>query len=66
MKSVSSGKTKGSYYRNLRKTKKKNKNKKYAKFPKHLKKQKKTISKISRDELETIISTPINSPMSDE
>ena len=66
MKSVSSGKTKGSYSRNLRKKKKKNKKKKYVKFPKHLKKQKKAISEISQDELETIISTPINSPMSDE
>ena len=72
MKNVSSGKTRGSHphrrrkNKNKNKKKKKNKNKKYVKFPKHLKKQKKTISKISRDELETIISTPINSPMSDE
>ena len=66
MKSVSSGKTKGSYSRNLRKKKKKNKNKKYVKFPKRLKEQRKTISEQSQDELEPIISTPINSPMSDE
>ena len=66
MKSVSSGKTRGSHPHHRKINKNKNKNKKYVKFPKHLKKQKKTISKISRDELETIISTPINSPMSDE
>ena len=66
MKSVSSGKTRGSHTNHRRKNKNKNKKKKYVKFPKHLKKQKKAISEISQDELETIISTPINSPMSDE
>ena len=64
MKSVSSGKTKGSHPRHRRK--KKNKKKKYVKFPKRLKKQRKTVSEQSQDELEPIISTPINSPMSDE
>ena len=53
-----------------RKRKKKNKNnnkkKKYVKFPKRLEKLKKTVSEQSQDELEPIISTPINSPMSDE
>jgi len=44
----------------------KNKKKKYVKFPKRLEKQKKTVSEQSQDELEPIISTPINSPMSDE
>ena len=62
MKSVSSGKTRGSHSRH----RKKNKKKKYVKFPKRLKKQRKTVSEQSQDELETIISTPINSPMSDE
>ena len=64
MKSVSSGKTRGSHPRHRRK--KKNKKKKYVKFPKRLKKQRKTVSEQSQDELEPIISTPINSPMSDE
>ena len=64
MKSVSSGKTKGSHPYHRRKKKKKKK--KYVKFPKHLYKQRKTISEQSQDELEPIISTPINSPMSDE
>ena len=64
MKSVSSGKTRGSHSRHRRK--KKNKKKKYVKFPKRLEKQRKTVSKQSQDELEPIISTPINSPMSDE
>ena len=64
MKSVSSGKTRGSYPHHRRK--KKNKKKKYVKFPKHLEKQGKTVSEQSQDELEPIISTPINSPMSDE
>ena len=64
MKSVSSGKTRGSYPHHRRK--KKNKKKKYVKFPKRLEKQKKTVSEQSQDELEPIISTPINSPMSDE
>ena len=64
MKSVSSGKTRGSHPHHRRK--KKNKKKKYVKFPKHLEKQRKTVSEQSQDELEPIISTPINSPMSDE
>ena len=64
MKSVSSGKTRGSHSRHRKK--KKNKKKKYMKFPKRLEKQKKTVSEQSQDELEPIISTPINSPMSDE
>ena len=62
MKSVSSGKTRGSHPYHRRKKKKK----KYVKFPKRLEKQRKTVSKQSQDELEPIISTPINSPMSDE
>ena len=66
MKSVSSGKTIGSYPHHQRKNKKKNKNKKYVKFPKRLGKQIKTVSEQSQNELEPIISTPINSPMSDE
>jgi len=65
MKSVSSGKTRGSHPHHRRK-KKKNKKKKYVKFPKRLEKQRKTVSEQSQDELEPIISTPINSPMSDE
>ena len=64
MKSVSSGKTRGTHPQHRRK--KKNKKKKYVKFPKRLEKQGKTVSKQSQDELEPIISTPINSPMSDE
>ena len=64
MRSVSSGKTRGSHPRHRRKKKKKNK--KYVKFPKRLEKQRKTVSEQSQDELEPIISTPINSPMSDE
>ena len=59
MKSVSSGKTRGSHPHHRRK--KKNKKKKYVKFPKRLEKQRKTVSEQSQDELE-----PINSPMSDE
>ena len=66
MKSVSSGKTRGSHPHHRRKNKNKNKNKKYVKFTKPLNKQRKTISEKSQDELESIISTPINSPMSDE
>ena len=68
MKSVSSGKTRGSHSHHRRKKKKKNKNKKkkYVKFPKRLEKQGKTVSEQSQDELEPIISTSINSPMSDE
>jgi len=64
MKSVSSGKTRGSHPHHRRK--KKNKKKKYVKFPKRLKKLKKTVSEQSQDELEPIISAPINSPMSDD
>ena len=64
MKSVSSGKTRGSHPHHRRKNK--NKKKKYVKFPKRLEKQIKTVSEQSQDELEPIISTPINSPMSDE
>ena len=66
MKSVSSGKTKGSHPHHRKKKKKKNKKKKYVKFPKRLKRQKKTVSEQLQDELEPIISAPINSPMSDE
>jgi len=68
MKSVSSGKTRGSHPRHQRKggKKKKKKKKKYVKFPKRLEKQRKTVLEQSQDELEPIISTPINSPMSDE
>jgi hypothetical protein len=65
MKSVSSGKTRGSHPRHRRK-KKKNKKKKYVKFPKRLEQHRKTVLEQSQDELEPIISTPINSPMSDE
>ena len=66
MKSVSSGKTRGSYSLHRRKKKKKNKKKKYVKFPKRLEKQRKTVSRQSQNELEPIISIPINCPMSDE
>ena len=66
MKSISSGKTRGSHPRHRRKKEKKNKKKKYVKFPKRLDKQIKTVSERSQDELEPIISTPINSPMSEE
>jgi len=61
MKSVSSGKTRGSHPHHRRKKKKK-----YVKFPKRFEKQRKTVPEQSQDELEPIISTPINSPMSDE
>ena len=64
MKSVSSGKTRGGHPHHRKK--KKNKKKKYVKFPKRLDKQIKTVSERSQDELEPIISTPINSPMSEE
>ena len=64
MKSVSSGKTRGSHPQHRRK--KKHKKKKYVKFPKRLNEQRKIVSGQSQDELEPIISTPINSPMSDE
>jgi len=63
MKSVSSGKTRGSHPHHRRK---KNKKKKYVKFPKRLEKQRKKVSEQSQGELEPIISTPTNSPMSDE
>ena len=66
MKKVSSGKTRGSYPHHRRKKGKKKKKKKYVKFPKRLNQQRKTVSEQSQDELEPIISTPINSPMSDE
>ena len=66
MKSVSSGKTKGSHPHHRRKKKNKNKKKKYVKFSKRLEKRKKTVSEQLQDELEPIISAPINSPMSDE
>ena len=66
MKSVSSGKTRGSHPHHRRKNKKKKKKKKYVKFPKRLEQQGKTVSEQSQDELEPIISTPINSPMSDK
>ena len=45
---------------------KKNTKKKYEKFPKRLKKKIKVVPIQSHNELESIISTPINSPMSDE
>ena len=64
MKSVSSGKTRGSHPHHRRKKKKKKK--KYVKFLKRLEKQKKTVSEQLQNELEPIISAPINSPMSDE
>ena len=64
MKNVSSGKTRGSHPHHRRR--KKNKKKKCVKFPKRLEKQKKTVSEQLQDELEPIISTPINSLMSDE
>ena len=68
MKSISSGKTKGSHphHRRKRKKKKINKKKKYTKSLKRFKKLIKTASEQSQDELEPIISTPIISPMSDE
>ena len=64
MKSISSGRTRRHHKKHKRT--KKNTKKKYVKFPKRLKKQKKTLSEQSHDKLEPIISTPINSPMSDE
>ena len=66
MKSISSGKTKGSHPQHRRKKKKINKKKKYTKSLKRFKKLIKTASEQSQDELEPIISTPISSPMSDE
>ena len=64
MKSVSSGKTRGSRSRHRRKKKKKKK--KYVKFPKRLEKQRKPVSRQSQNELEPTISIPISCPMSDE
>ena len=64
MKSVSSGKTRGSHSRH--RIKKKKKKKKYVKFPKRLEKQRKPVSRQSQNELEPIISIPISCPMSDE
>ena len=64
MKSISSGRTRKRHKKHKRT--KKNTKKKYVKFPKRLKKQRKTLSEQSHDKLEPIISTPINSPMSDE
>ena len=66
MKNVSSGKTRGSHPHRRRKNKNKKKKKKYVKFPKRLEKQRKTVSEQSQGELEPVISTPFNSPMSDE
>ena len=66
MKSVSSGKTRGSYPHHRKKNKKKNKKKKYVKFTKRLEKQIKTVSEQSQDELAPIISTSITRAMSDE
>ena len=66
MKSVSSGKTRGSHPHHRRKNKNKKKKKKYVKFPKRLEQHRKTVSEQSQDELEPIISTLINSPMYDE
>ena len=66
MKSVSSGKTRVSHSHHRRKKGKEEKKKKYVKFPKRLKKKRQTILGQSQDENEPIISTPINSPMSDE
>ena len=52
---------------NIEEKRKRNiKKKKYVKFPKRLNEQRKTVSEQSQDELEPIIPTPINSPMSDE
>ena len=64
MKSISSGRTRSRHKKHKRT--KKNTKKKYVKFPIRLKKQRKMLSDQSHDELEPIISTPINSPMSDE
>ena len=66
MKSVSSGKTRGSHPYHRRKNENKKKKKKYVKFPKRLVKRRKTVSEQLQGELEPIASTPINSPMSDE
>ena len=61
MKSVSSGKTRGSNPQHRGKKKKK-----YVKFPKRSRKQRKTASQQSQVLQESATSTPINSPMSDE
>ena len=50
MKSVSSGKTRGSHPRRRSKKKKKIKKKKYVKFPKRFEKQKQTVSEQLQDE----------------
>ena len=50
MKSVSSGKTRGSHPHHRRKKKKKDKKKKNVKFPKRLKGKRKTVSEQSQDE----------------
>ena len=63
MKVTSSGKTRR---RHLYGRNKKKKKKKYVKFPKRLEKQRKPVSRQSQNELEPIISIPINCPMSDE
>ena len=55
MKSVSSGKTRGSHPHHRRTKGKKKKKKKYVKFPKRLKEQRKTVSEQSQDELKPII-----------
>ena len=64
MKSISSGRTRRHHKKHKRT--KKNTKKKYVKFSKRLKKQRKTLLEQSHEELEPVISTPINSPMSDE
>ena len=64
MKSISSGRTRRRHKKHKRT--KKNTKEKYVKFPKRLKKESKMLSEQSHDELEPIVSTPINSPMSDE
>ena len=64
MKSISSGRTRRRHKKHKRT--KKNTKKKYVKFPKHLEKQRKPVSRQSQNELELIISIPINCPMSDE
>ena len=66
MKSLSSGKTRGTHPHYRKKKGKKSKKKKYVKFPKRSEQQRKTISEQSQDKLEPIMSTPITSPMSDE
>ena len=66
LKEESMAKKKKKIVKKKKKKKKKNKKKKYVKFPKRFEKQRKTVSEQSQDELEPIISTPINSPMSDE